>query len=752
MSVRRPNRKRSLSESFCFGLPPEVFLEKELNLNEERRIIAWRLFLILIMLSTINATLHPPTSIAVGVAIVLMSSQSMFNTTRGINSAITMGKLAFTGILLGLATIMLCTDQPWFLIPWSACLIFAFLCHARINKLPNILPLVFLVSVLSTPQNPIKSLDQALWFVVTIVLLPIGLSTLAQWALWPASSSKLLNKRLASVLKKIEAKIEDIQERNHQRNNNNPSLSAYLTPGRVSLSLNLLRETEANDPKVHAKHLEWSNLILELDNWFNIFSEIDRVLSQSIPTHDLSDQDLEDLNQLKRRSVQLRESFTDPYDHTIDEPLKIVIPSSNSAALGPLLKTAYEVAERIDQTLVSLSNPIKHEIPSSPPQPKKPPAIQPMHWLTSAFAKDHEDSFIWAFKATLSAMIVLILVQSLNWPGINTALVTCVLVADNSLGSDFRKSIMRMLGALIGGFLAYVYILVLMPATSTIAGFLLAISPVLWISTWVAAATPRVSYIGVQIGYAFALTALDGSGPVTDLVLSRDRVIGILVGIVIAGLVNYLLWPQRSETLSSKRIAGILRNLAQTIRKHPAEELNEQVSETVLNALDSTLQDSLYTLEHAQFEPKAESKIHHDRNLRLRYIIHSLQYISNIILARHRFFLSKQCDVVTVPLEAQMNQMREAYGCFYDNLANTIESEAPMSLPNLNGCLASLNDACDLLINSETLNAHELSMLKSLMALETKLVNVMKEVAQNLAATETQKLEEKLQFFGLMPS
>jgi len=741
-----------MSESFCFGLPPEVFLKKELNLNEERRIIAWRLFLILIMLSTINATLHPPTNIAVGVAIVLMSSQAMLNTTRGINSAITMGKLAFTGILLGLATIMLWADQPWFLIPWSACLIFAFLCHARINKLPNILPLVFLVSVLSTPQNPIKSLDQTLWFLVTIVLLPIGLSTLAQWAFWPAPPSKLLNIRLASVLKKIEAKIEDIQERNQRRNKNNPSLSAYLTPGRVSLSLNLLRETEANDLKVRAKHLEWSNLILELDNWFNIFSEIDRVLTQTIPAHDLSDLDLEHLNQLKRRSVQLRKTFTDPHDQSIDEQLEIAIPSSNSAAFGPLLKAAYEVAERIEQTLVSLSTASEHEIPSTPPQPIKSPVIQPMHWLTSAFAKDHEDSFIWAFKATLSAMIVLILVQSLNWPGINTALVTCVLVADNSLGSDFRKSIMRMLGALIGGFLAYVYILVLMPATSTIAGFLLAISPVLWISTWVAAATPRLSYIGVQIGYAFALTALDGSGPVTDLVLSRDRVIGILVGIVIAGLVNYLLWPQRSETLSSKRLAGILRNLAQTIRKHPAEELNEQVSETVLNALDSTLQDSLYTLEHAQFEPKAELKIHHDRNLRLRYIIHSLQYISNIILARHRFFLSKQYDVVTVPLEAQMNQVREAYGCFYDNLANTIEFDAPMTLPNLNGYLASLNDACDLLIKSDTLNAREISTLKSLMALENKLVNVMKDVAQNLAAPETQKLEEKLQFFGLIPS
>ena len=57
----------------------------------------------------------------------------------------------------------------------------------------------------------------------------------------------------------------------------------------------------------------------------------------------------------------------------------------------------------------------------------------------------------WAIKTSMATLIAVLLVQSLDVTTINTAIVTCVVVADTSLGADYRKSLLRIFGALLGG-------------------------------------------------------------------------------------------------------------------------------------------------------------------------------------------------------------------------------------------------------------------------------------------------------------
>jgi uncharacterized membrane protein YgaE (UPF0421/DUF939 family) len=754
MSFSRLNRKNSIIESFCFGLPFRVFLQQELNLNEERRVIALRLFIILIVICTLNATFHPPIDISLALAMVLLYSQTLFNNIRAIKSATSLAIQSSASILLGLYSIILWADQPWFFLPWGFLILFGLLCHARINRILNIPPLVFTLAAFLSPEYPVNSIEQTLWLVLTFCILPGGLIILAEWTLWPTTPFQLLRKRLGSSFSKIEAKIDSLLDNQKQRDTS--GLGAYLRPGRVSVSLTLLRESEATDLNVEAKHLEWASLIFELDNWFNILSEIERVLSQGFPTVDLNAQDREDLLRFKQSAILFRNTFIDrPDEPSKSQPLETkdrTRPSLDVSPLTPFFERAYEGGQRMESVLKELNTATPNRSKAKPTKALKRPSIQPMTWLSTQFAKDHEDSLIWAFKVALSTTLALLLVQSLNWPGINTAMMTCILVADNSLGADYRKSMMRILGASIGGVFAYFYILVLMPATSTIAGFLVAISPFLWVSSWIAAGTPRVSYIGMQIGFAFALSALNSPGPIIDLVLARDRILGILIGIIISGALNFLLWPQRSETISSRRLTGLLRNLANTMRSNPAKELKEQVSETLINDLDTTLQESLNILEHAQMEPKAPSSAQQNQNIKLRYIIHSLQYISNIILARHRFFLSQRFGSLVTPLEAEMNQLREAYGVYYDNLADVLEKKASMVIPDLKESLTHLNEASVSLMKADTMEASDLSSLRAIIALENKLVNVMIELGQQMAVTETHNIEERLMSFGLLRS
>ena len=55
-------------------------------------------------------------------------------------------------------------------------------------------------------------------------------------------------------------------------------------------------------------------------------------------------------------------------------------------------------------------------------------------------------------------------------------------------------------------------------------------SPARFASAWVAAGTPRISYAGFQIAFAFFLCVIQGATPAFDMTIARDRVIGILFG------------------------------------------------------------------------------------------------------------------------------------------------------------------------------------------------------------------------------
>ena len=153
--------KPTLIDSFCFGLPPGVFLKRELTLSSERRIIAKRLFIMLMVISFVGATLHVQHELVQSVVIVLIYGQTMTNTVSGFASSLTLVKLSIIAALINIVTIVLWTDQPWFLLPWSFACLMVLLCHARINRLANILPLLFVMSVLYSPSHPGKSLGTA---------------------------------------------------------------------------------------------------------------------------------------------------------------------------------------------------------------------------------------------------------------------------------------------------------------------------------------------------------------------------------------------------------------------------------------------------------------------------------------------------------------------------------------------------------------------------------------------------------------
>ena len=160
-----------------------------------------------------------------------------------------------------------------------------------------------------------------------------------------------------------------------------------------------------------------------------------------------------------------------------------------------------------------------------------------------------------ALKVTFAAMFCYIVYEAIDWSGIHTALITCVFIALETTEATMYKGTLRVVGCLIGGALALFAIVFLMPHMETIASLVVLVACASAIAGWVAAGSERISYAGLQIAFAFFYSVFQGYAPDTDLDNVRNRVVGILFGIVVTGFVFHYIWPERATAAGDRKIA-----------------------------------------------------------------------------------------------------------------------------------------------------------------------------------------------------
>ena len=100
------------------------------------------------------------------------------------------------------------------------------------------------------------------------------------------------------------------------------------------------------------------------------------------------------------------------------------------------------------------------------------------------------------------------------------------------------------------GAVALLTIVFLMPHMETIASLVVIVACASAIAGWVATGSEMISYAGLQIAFAFFYSVFQGYAPDTDLDNVRDRVVGILFGLIVTGLVFKYIWPERAGTES----------------------------------------------------------------------------------------------------------------------------------------------------------------------------------------------------------
>jgi multidrug resistance protein MdtO len=312
-----------------------------------------------------------------------------------------------------------------------------------------------------------------------------------------------------------------------------------------------------------------------------------------------------------------------------DRPPELAVDPVDTATLGPAAAAMRAV---IEDALAKLSRApaVPAQAAAAPaPAASTPPKESSGFFLPDAFS--NPDHVHFAVKTTVAAMFCYLTYSILDWPGIHTCLLTCYIVALPTLADSFEKLALRVAGTLVGAALGFATMVYVVPSfTSVTALFLIVLAGAL-VATWITAGSPRIAYAGFQIAFAYFLCVVQDAGPAFDLVVARDRVIGMLFGMLVMYVVSSRIWP----VSVARRIESGIRSAVQSLvamAKAPDDTARVRLAAEANAALDAAQED----LAIAGYEPASVRPSERWLRLRGAMVARAAAIAGPLLLAAHR--------------------------------------------------------------------------------------------------------------------
>ena len=247
------------------------------------------------------------------------------------------------------------------------------------------------------------------------------------------------------------------------------------------------------------------------------------------------------------------------------------------------------------------------------------PAIQAAKagfFLPDAFT--NPEHVYYALKTTTAAMFCYATYLLLDWPGIHTCFITCYIVSLGTTAETMEKLTLRILGALVGAGTGLAAIVFLAPHLTSVGSLLIVVFAAGLVSAWVSAGSPRISYVGFQIAFAFFLCVIQGPSPAFDLTVARDRIIGIMFGNIVAYLIFTNIWPVSVIRRIDPGLVSLLRRLVDLTKATSRSQRDGLATEAAgtMIAVSQDVSLAAYELPAPQFGLTARARaIQHIRAL-----------------------------------------------------------------------------------------------------------------------------------------
>jgi multidrug resistance protein MdtO len=165
---------------------------------------------------------------------------------------------------------------------------------------------------------------------------------------------------------------------------------------------------------------------------------------------------------------------------------------------------------------------------------------------------------VYAIKLSLCATICYVIYNALAWPGISTAVLTVLVAGLTTTGATNQKMLFRIVGAAVGGLIFGIGCIVFVfPYADTAIPILLTVACISFLGAWIARSA-HYGYVGLQIVFAFYLTAFEGFSAPTQMAPARDRFIGILLALIVMWMIFHQLHPERTVDKMRHGLARLL--------------------------------------------------------------------------------------------------------------------------------------------------------------------------------------------------
>jgi multidrug resistance protein MdtO len=283
-----------------------------------------------------------------------------------------------------------------------------------------------------------------------------------------------------------------------------------------------------------------------------------------------------------------------------------------------------------------------------------------------------------ALKGCLAASLCYIIYNAVDWQGISTAVTTCFLTALSTVGSSHQKQFLRITAAVAGGALGIGIQVLVLPELDSIGSFTVLFVVIMSCAAWVATAGPRLSYVGLQVALVFCIINLQEFRIQTSLAPARDRVAGVLLGLVVMWLVFDQLWSNPAVGQMRKAFSATLRLLAQFAKEPRSREPRIATDRNyfIREAINKNFAQTRDLADGVLFEfgpSREQSLLWRDRIVRWQPQVRVL-FLMRIALWKYR----AQLPGFELPKAIQTAQQEFDYGLAgkLDEIANRMESKA----------------------------------------------------------------------------
>ena len=183
--------------------------------------------------------------------------------------------------------------------------------------------------------------------------------------------------------------------------------------------------------------------------------------------------------------------------------------------------------------------------------------------LIASDAFQNPDYLHSAIKGALAGFICYLIFTLTNYQEIFTSVITCIVCSLSTVGASFQKGTLRFCGSAVGALLGLITLTYIYPHVDSIVGFWVPFAAVTALAAYVTVGSPAISYGGYQIGLMFYKCTMQTYGSYTELRVVRDRLIGIVLGLIVFEFINTHLWPVKATDTIRAKLASALRAVAE---------------------------------------------------------------------------------------------------------------------------------------------------------------------------------------------